>query len=125
MTTVEIDDGSEILTVYGFSSEFNLLGVDPPEWESIGPNVQNEIISNFIGLEFVFFLTRANPLDFNMNEIEKKGQIIWRVDTFSEGKEETKRTVRYLIDILQPDSNEEYQVGSCGKLPFLFPPSTH
>lgn len=120
LNKVTIDDGSDILTVYGFSSEFNLIGIDISEWETLSQKVKDEIIGHFIGKEYVFFLTKANPADFNMDEVKMKGEFIWRVDTFSEGKEETKRAVRFLVDHFKSNSNEKYQVGSIGDSPFFF-----
>ena len=120
LNKVTIDDGSGVLTVYGFSTDFNLIGIEISEWESLSQKVKNEIIGHFIGKEYVFFLTRANLLDFDLDESKMKDQNIWRVDTFSEGKEETKRAVRFLVDHFKSGSYERYKVGSCGESPFFF-----
>lgn len=123
LNKVTIEDGSESLTIYGFSSDFNLIGFDASEWELFSQKVKTEIINHFIGQEYVFFLTRSDYRDFNINEKEKKSDFIWRVDTFSEGKEETKRVARCLIDHLNSNSTKDYQVGFCGNSPFFFSPS--
>ncbi|OHS96535.1 hypothetical protein TRFO_09928 [Tritrichomonas foetus] len=111
---VTLDDGNlhclNTLTAFGYSSSFNLLGFDIDDWNHLKPNEKNEILRKIVGKELVFFLSKCNPLDFNMGASDE----VWRVDAFSEGQEETKRTVKYLMNNLLSDTNK-YQIGCCGE----------
>lgn len=112
---ITIDDGSENLQVHGLSNMCNLTGIDIQEWKSYEETTKNEIIHSFIGKEYILFLSKCKPIEFNVSE----DGFIWRIDTYSEGMEETKRTVRFLIDHLNIKPPPPYQIGDSGASPFL------
>ena len=104
-----VDDGSDLLDLYGYSTTFDLLGIDIKDWTTLPLEVKEKLLYNELGRELVFFISQTNPIDFNIG----KGADVWRVDLFSEGCEETNRVCKFLTDNLN-DENSRYIVGSYG-----------
>lgn len=107
---VNIDDGSyEQFDAYGTSLTFDIFGYDANDWESQEEPIKKKLIRSFLGKEFVFFVSRANPSEFGIRDTAEH---VWRIDRYLDGREENSRTIKYLVDVLRND--KPYQVGNCG-----------
>jgi hypothetical protein len=105
-----VEDGStEAMKLYGLATSVDFFGYDASDWESQLPRVREKLIETKRGCEFVFFVSRCPSIDFGLTE--QTGDV-WRADAMAKGREETSRTVRGLVGLLQDDS--PFHIGFTG-----------